>query len=99
MQFLKDQYFSSFDDVIVAYRQSILHLHTFVWVRLDSNKKEQVLNSPTNLKFIEKKITDRTLYLTSEIQIKKASNGEILQMYIKTTPGRILLNKSFEYKS
>ena len=33
-----DQYFSSFDDVIIAYKQSVLQLHTFIWVRCnDSN--------------------------------------------------------------
>jgi hypothetical protein len=32
------------------------------------------------------------------MQIKKNLKGNILQIYIKTTPGRILLNQSFELK-
>jgi hypothetical protein len=46
--------------------------------------------------FIERKVGDRLFYLTPEIQIKKDLDGNILQTYIKTTPGRILLNQSFE---
>ena len=90
-----DQYFSNFDDVIMAYKQAILTLHTFVWVRCDVNEFK---NSPliNQSKFIEKQVGDRIIATTSELQIKKSINGEILQIYIKTTPGRILLNQSFE---
>ena len=47
-------------------------------------------------KFIEKKVGDRLFYLTPDIQIKKDLDGNLLQIYLKTTPGRILLNQSFE---
>ena len=30
-------------------------------------------------------------------QIKKDLDGNLLQIYVKTTPGRILLNQSFEH--
>ena len=89
------QYFSDFDDVIMAYKQSLLNLHTFVWVRC--NQSEQINSALiTNSNFIEKKVGDRIFYLTSDIQIKKDLEGNILQTYLKTTPGRILLNQSFE---
>ncbi len=92
----KEQYFYSFDDVVAAYKQSILNLHTFVWVRtdIDNIEHKQLFE---NTKFLEKKVGDRIFNLTPEMQIKKNLAGEILQMYIKTTPGRILLNQSFEY--
>tara|TARA_B100000683_G_scaffold258561_1_gene281412 strand:- start:3189 stop:5045 length:1857 start_codon:yes stop_codon:yes gene_type:complete len=92
----KDQYFYSFDDVVAAYKQSILNLHTFVWVRTDIDNIEHK-HLFENTKFLEKKVGDRIFNLTPEMQIKKNLAGEILQMYIKTTPGRILLNQSFEY--
>ena len=97
-QTVTDQYFYSFDDVIVAYKQSVLHLHTFVWVRLNNQDEEQlnVLLNSNDSNVIEKKINNRVLYLTPELQIKKDLEGNILQTYIKTTPGRILLNQSFE---
>ena len=86
-----DQYFYSFDDVITAYKQSILNLHTFVWVRVD-----ELDQTFTNSNFIEKKVQQKTIYLTPELQAKKNSDGTLLHKYIKTTPGRILLNQSFD---
>jgi DNA-directed RNA polymerase subunit beta' len=95
-QTIADQYFYNFEDVIAAYKQSLLHLHTFVWVRIMTNGPEHA-DLVTNSNFIEKETNDRLFYLTSEVQIKKDLKGNFLQKYIKTTPGRILLNQSFEY--
>ena len=94
-QTLDDQYFYDFDDVIRAYKQSALNLHTFVWVRFNGIETEQ-LALIENSKFVERQVNDRILCLSPEVQIKKTLEGEILQTYIKTTPGRILLNQSFE---
>ena len=41
---------------------------------------------------------DRNLCMTSEMQAKKDLENNLLQIYIKTTPGRILLHQSFDYK-
>jgi DNA-directed RNA polymerase subunit beta' len=95
-QIVKDNYFYSFDDVIQAYRQSVLSLHTFVWVRYNEDNYDKLNVSP-NSKYIEKKVGDRILSFTPEMQIKKTLDGDILQVYIKTSPGRILLNQSFEF--
>ena len=94
-QTITDQYFYSFDDVIVAYKQSILQLHTFVWVRCTSSNFD-VSSLQKNVNFIEKQIDNRIICTTPEYQIKKDLEGNILQIYLKTTPGRILLNQSFE---
>ena len=94
-QTTKGQYFYDFEDVIMAYKQSILNLHTFVWVRYNNDETidSALLMDP---KFKKTKVNDRLFYLTPDIQIKKDLDGNILQTYIKTTPGRILLNQSFE---
>ena len=94
-QTINDQYFSSFDDVVIAYKQSILNLHTFVWVRYTPDE-QNYSTLPFNSRFVEKQIGNRILCLSPEVQIKKDLEGNILQTYLKTTPGRILLNKSFE---
>ena len=96
-QTVKEQYFYNFDDVIAAYKQSLIHLHTFVWVRFNNTNEEQ-LNSIMGSDVFENKLKDRTICLTPELQVKKDLAGNILQTYIKTTPGRILLNQSFEYQ-
>jgi len=94
-QAVEDQYFYNFNEVIVAYKQSVINLHTFVWVRYnDSNLDVSQLLDNNN--FTEKRFADRTIILTPELQIKKDLTGNIINVYIKTTPGRILLNQSFE---
>ena len=95
-QMLTEQYFYSFDDVIIAYKQAILHLHTFVWVRFKDSDSDD-LNLFMDSKFIEKQVNGHMLYLSSDKMIKKSLDGKLIQMYLKTTPGRILLNQSFEY--
>jgi len=96
-QITKDEYFYSFDDVITAYKQSVLSLHTFVWVRFHNENSYQV-KSFMDSEFIEKKVGEDSIYLTPDFLIKRTKEGEITQTYIKTSPGRILLNQSFEYK-
>ena len=95
-QTVNEQYFYNFDDVITAYKQSVLNLHTFVWVRINNENTNQI-GLLTDTKFVEKRINSHTLCLSPEKLIKKNLDGEIMQTYIKTSPGRILLNQSFEY--
>ena len=95
-QTVNEQYFYNFDDVITAYKQSVLNLHTFVWVRINNENTNQ-MGLLTDTKFVEKRINSHTLCLSPEKLIKKNLDGEIMQTYIKTSPGRILLNQSFEY--
>ena len=85
-----DQYFYSFDDVLTAYKQSVINLHTFVWVRVNDDYHVNI-----NSTFTEQIYSDKLVSLSPDVQIKKDSNGEVLQTYLKTTPGRILLNNSF----
>ena len=95
-QMENDQYFYNFDDVIVAYKQTVIKLHTFVWVRVDKDNQEN-LSLIKSSDSTEHQVGNRLLTLSPNMQVKKDLNGEILQIYIKTTPGRILLNQSFEY--
>ena len=91
----QEQYFHSFDDVIMAYKQSVLNLHTFVWVRFNNQNDQFTL--PSGQPFLETQTNNHIFSVTPEIQIKKDCDKKIQQVYIKTTPGRILLNQSFEY--
>ena len=91
-QGLVDQYFYNFEDVLSAYHQSIISLHTFVWVRCDENNNEPL---PTS-EYIENRCENQIIYLSDELQVKTDLDGNLVTRYIKTTAGRILLNKSFE---
>lgn len=92
-QTIKDQYFYSFDDVMKAYQQSLISLHTFVWVRYTDVIETELDKS----RFSTKQIENQILYLSEELQIKTDLQGNTITKYLKTSPGRILLNSSFEY--
>ena len=90
-----ERYFYSFEDVLTAYRQSVITLHTFVWVRINNDVVLDTNLSSEN-KLAKTLLPDRILYLSSEFQIKKDLDGNVLGKYLRTTPGRILLNNSFK---
>jgi DNA-directed RNA polymerase subunit beta' len=94
-QLSTDQYFYSFNDVIKAYKQGVIQLHTFIWVRHEGENENLETLLETSA-FSEQKYADRIIYLSRELQIKKYLDTNSFVKYIKTTPGRILLNKSFE---
>ena len=83
-------YFASFNDVILAYQQAEVALHTFVWVRSNN-----LLNPPLN-EGIETSLQGISYTVSPHTLVKKSENGEILSTYIRTTPGRILLNDAFK---
>ena len=89
-QTLKDYYFANFEDVINAYQQREISLHTFVWVRHKSAVKQPEFESQTNL------IKNIRVHISPYTNVKLTSENEILYQYIRTTPGRILLNESFK---
>ena len=69
-----NHYFANYDDVILAYEQKKITVHTPVWVKtldVDTNNSIDLENSRN-----------------SELQFDKTSGTK----YIRTTPGRILLN-------
>lgn len=80
-------YFADLNDIILAYNQNKIELHSTIWLRL--NKKEK----PTDQLLKTISLEDNTIieYYENE-QIRKSEDGEILAQYIKTTTGRAILN-------
>ena len=80
-------YFADLNDVILAYNQNKIELHSNIWLRLNKKQKttDQLLKTIT--------LNDQTIieYYENE-QLRKSQNGEILAQYIKTTTGRAILN-------
>jgi DNA-directed RNA polymerase subunit beta' len=80
-------YFADLNDVVLAYNQDKLEIHSIIWVRL----KQQ---SPDKLHLIkEVKLNDDTIieYYENQ-QIRKTKDGEIIVQYTQTTTGRAILN-------
>jgi len=80
-------YFADLNDVILAYNQNKIELHSTIWLRLT---KKQTITDPI-VKTVS--LNDNTIieYYENE-QVRKSSDGEILAQYIKTTTGRAILN-------
>jgi DNA-directed RNA polymerase subunit beta' len=74
----------------MAYQQAELKLHTFVWVKHSGLMDYQIEDMR------EKKIGNITHYTSPYLQVKKDIDGNVLAQYIRTTPGRILLNDAFQ---
>ncbi|SKB13601.1 DNA-directed RNA polymerase subunit gamma [Planktothrix sp. PCC 11201] len=101
---LEDQshrYFADLEDVILAYKQGALGLHSYVMVRFDgeilSDETEQIgvehtddLTGVITKTYVGKK-TGKLMR-----RVREDSEGNILAQYIRTTPGRVIFNKTVQ---
>jgi DNA-directed RNA polymerase subunit beta' len=86
-----NHYFSDLNDVILAYNQGQIEIHTSIWVRY-----KHKISKPLNLiKTITLKDQSYIEYYEN-IQIRKDKNNEILVQYLQTTTGRVLLNYTIQ---
>ena len=86
-----NHYFASLEDVILAYNQEQIELHSLIWVRY--NKE---VNQSLNL---IKKITlpDTTsIEYYENLQIRKDKDGETIVKYLQTTTGRVIFNYTIQ---
>jgi DNA-directed RNA polymerase subunit beta' len=80
-------YFANLDDVILAYNQNKVEIHSSIWLRIHEENpslldllKRIELDNETKIEFYK----DR--------QVRKTKDGEIIVQYLKTTTGRAILN-------
>ena len=84
-------YFSDFNDLLKAYYQKEIDLHQSVWVRKNGLlETEKTFESP-----LEIRVNSFGQYnqIFSTYQYDYDSNGQKVKQYVRTTPGRVLLNK------
>ena len=86
-----DSYFSDFKDVVLAYQQEQINLHTFVWVRYNEQVEDE-----EKQKFRLVNQENYSIQISNNIQIRKNLSDARPTKYIRTTPGRILLNQAFD---
>ena len=86
-----NHYFSTLNDVILAYNQNKIEIHSSIWVRY--NDKNISFDNPK--KTIQLK-DQTTIEYYDEWQIRKNVEGEILVQYLKTTTGRVILNYTIQ---
>ena len=86
-----NHYFANLEDVVLAYSQDQIELHTTIWVRYLNADIE-----PGN--FIKKiKLQDNTyIEFYENLQIRKDKLGQQIVQYIQTTTGRVIFNYTIQ---
>ena len=86
-----NNYFSDLEDVILAYHQEQLELHSSIWVRF----KPEINNIGNCLKVV--KLRDNSfIEYYHNLQIRKDSMGKIIVKYLRTTTGRVIFNYTIQ---
>lgn len=86
------RYFANLDDAIMAYDQGQVALHAKVWLRYDG----PVDNDPADEVLVEEIKGDdgTTTQVYSGRRARFDADGNLISQYVKTTPGRILYNRT-----
>ncbi|BCD41972.1 RNA polymerase beta (chloroplast) [Chaetoceros tenuissimus] len=86
-----NHYFANLDDVVLAYSQDQIELHSSIWVRY--NEKMLEIGSLLNRTVL----TDNTVIEYYEnVQLRTDSSGQLLVQYIQTTTGRVIFNYTIQ---
>jgi DNA-directed RNA polymerase subunit beta' len=80
-------YFANLDDVILAYSQNKIEIHSVIWIRIQEENPMTV-----NLIKTVKLSDDTIIEYYEDRQIRKTRDEEIIVQYLKTTTGRTILN-------
>jgi DNA-directed RNA polymerase subunit beta' len=86
-----NHYFANLEDVILAYEQNEIEIHSSIWVRYN-NENNLLSNLLKKIELIDNTIIE--YYET--LQIRKSKNGNIIVQYLKTTTGRAILNYTIQ---
>ena len=89
--FGSNHYFANLSDVMLAYNQNKLEIHSSIWIRsndFDQDLKHRVKNIILN--------DGSTIEYYENLQVKKNKDGEIIATYLKTTTGRVILNYTIQ---
>ena len=86
------RYFSSLDDAIMAYEQKQVHIHAKVWVRFDG----LVDSDDDGAEKVEKQSDGTKVTTNNNIRRREDADGELISQFVRTTPGRIIYNKTIQ---
>ena len=86
-----NHYFADLNDVILAYNQDQIEIHTSIWVRYN----HKISKPSTLIKQIKLKDGSFIEYYEN-IQIRKDKNNKTIVQYLQTTTGRVLLNYTIQ---
>ncbi|MBD1823983.1 DNA-directed RNA polymerase subunit gamma [Cyanobacteria bacterium FACHB-DQ100] len=83
------RYFANLNDAITAYEQNEVELHSYIWVRFDGEVEGG------NGELIEQQESDGIVTkVYASCRRREDADGSLISQYIRTTPGRIIYNKT-----
>ena len=91
----KDHFFANLDDVMNAYNDQRIDLHSFIWVRFNGQLDNNVSKSINPLGEKVDINGNKLVYYTNMV-VKLDSQGNHLVQYIRTTVGRIIFNNAIQ---
>jgi len=87
------RYFASLDDAIMAYEQKQVDLHAYVWVRFDGQVEEKSSSEPQEVQTSPDGVVTKTY---PSRRVREDADGNLIAQYVRTTPGRIIYNKTIQ---
>jgi DNA-directed RNA polymerase subunit beta' len=88
------KYFSSLDDVIMAFESAQVDIHSYVYVRFDGEVESP---EPDTQPIEENKNEDGTVTKVYKYRrVREDADGNLLSQYIRTTPGRVIYNNAIQ---
>ncbi|MCS6959746.1 MAG: DNA-directed RNA polymerase subunit gamma [Pseudanabaenaceae cyanobacterium SKYGB_i_bin29] len=87
----EDRFFASFEDVIMAFEQKLVHIHDKIWVRYDG----EIEGDGEDKSNPEQVITDdngNVLKIYKFLRVREDAQGNLISQYVLTTPGRVIFN-------
>lgn len=85
-------YFANLSDAIIAYEQKEVDLHAYVWVRFEGVVET---DEPDTEVLEEHRAEDGTVTKFYKFRrVREDAEGNVISQYIRTTPGRIIYNKT-----
>jgi DNA-directed RNA polymerase subunit beta' len=86
-----NHYFANLQDIILAYNQNKVEIHTWIWLRYNDQIEELSIPSKKIL------LPDNSIIEYYEnLQLRKNPNGELIVQYLQTTTGRVILNYTIQ---
>ncbi len=87
-------YYANMEDAIMAYEQGLVGLHAYVWLRYDGLVESSFDDAEPQEVIEAGDGTVTTLY--NYRRVRQDADGNVISQYVKTTPGRIIYNKTIQ---
>ncbi|MCM1984518.1 DNA-directed RNA polymerase subunit gamma [Lyngbya confervoides] len=86
-------YFANLEDAIVAFEQGLVDLHAYVWVRHDGPVEDDDAGLDPE---VETFADGSRVETYPHRRLRLNAQGVLLSQYLRTTPGRIIYNKTIQ---